>query len=144
MAVKASCTLAMLPLLALLSSPAGAERSRRLPAGYHQGRCLYVVDGKQRIAGRCYYTISKGGGFHIDGPRQVYGGVDTVDRGSDARTYSRDWWADVFKDDDGSWTGYGNEESIGSVHGEGPMFGPMRREGACFVGERAKVCLWRE
>lgn len=142
--MKALYALAMLPLLAIFSSPAAAERSRRLPPGYHQGRCLYVVDGKQLIAGACFYQMYKGGSFSINGPRQVFGGTDTVDRGSDAHTYSRDWWAEVFKDDDGSWTGYGNEENIGSVHGEGPMFGPMRRVGACFLGQRVKICLWRD
>ena len=136
--MKARCTIALLPLLAIFSNPINAGPSRRAPVGSHEGRCLYVVDGKQRIAGRCFYQVYKGGEFHIDGPRQVFGGARGLAGGT-----SKDWWANVFKDDDGTWTGYGNAV-IDSVRGEGPNFGPMRREDACFVGERVKVCLWRE
>ena len=130
----------ILATLASLSSPADAEGHGRLPSGYHRGRCLYVVDGKKLIAGRCFYKTHKGGAFHIDGPRQVFGGVDTIDRGASAATYSRDWWADVFPED-GGWSGYGNE-SVGDVHGA--EIWSLRREGACFLGENVKVCLWRE
>jgi hypothetical protein len=137
--VKPLRAVPVLFVLATLSAQAEAKRPHRLPAGYHHGRCLYVVDGKRRIAGRCFYKINKGGAFHIDGPRQAFGGVDTVDRGSSALTYSRDWWADVFPDE-GSWSGYGNE-SIGAVHGGRPW--SLQRKGACFVGENVKICLWR-
>lgn len=111
----------------------------RLPPGVHVGRCLYVVAGEQRISGRCYYKINKGGDFSIDGPRQVYGGKDTVDRGASAFTYSRDWWAEVFWDD-GGWVGYGNE-SVADVHGGAPW--QLRRHGACFLGKQVKICLWQ-
>jgi hypothetical protein len=132
--------LLMLSLPGLFPGSVDAGEPRRLPPGYHQGRCLYIVGGKHRIAGRCLYKIHKGGAFHIDGPRQAFGGVDTVDRGSSALTYSRDWWADVFPDE-GGWSGYGNE-SVKNVHGGRTW--SLRREGACFVGEAVKICLWRE
>lgn len=138
--MKAICAALVIVLLATPASSVGAKGPRRLPAGYHQGRCLYVVDGKQRIAGRCFYKIDKGGAFDIDGPRQVFGGVDTVDRGASALTYSRDWWADVFPDE-GGWSGYGNE-NIKDVHGGRTW--SLRRRGACFLGEGVKICLWRE
>ena len=134
--------LAILTLCLLASFPVrvDAKGHQRLPAGYHQGRCLYVVDGKRRIAGRCFYKLYKDGSFYIDGPRQKYGGVDTVDRGASALTYSRDWWVDVFPDE-GGWSGYGNE-GIADVHGGRTW--SLHREGACFVGENVKIGLWRE
>jgi len=140
--MKASNAFAMLPLLAVLSNPAEAAPFRKLPSGYHEGRCLYVDHGKQRIAGKCFYQIHEDGSFELDGPRQVFGGDDTVDRGSDAHTYSRDWWADVFPEN-GGWSGYGNGDGlIGDVHGGFPW--TLHRHGACFVGDDVKVCLWRE
>lgn len=132
--------LVILSTLASFSTYVDAGAPRQLPSGYHQGRCLYVVDGKQRIIGRCFYKIYKGGAFHVDGPGQVFGGVDTVDRGASARTYSRDWWADVFPQD-GGWSGYGNE-GIRDVHGGSPW--SLHREGACFLSVNVKICLWRE
>jgi len=122
------------------SSRLNAESHRQLPTGYHQGRCLYMVDGKQRIAGRCFYKIDKSGALQIDGPRQAFGGVDTVDKGASALTYSRDWWVDIFPEH-GGWSGYGNE-GVGDVHGGRPW--ALHRKGACFSGENVKVCLWRQ
>jgi hypothetical protein len=84
--MKAPYALALIAALAVLSNSAGAERTRRLPQGYHEGRCLYVAGGKHRIVGRCFYKMDRDGSFHIDGPRQVFGGGDTVDRGASALT----------------------------------------------------------
>jgi hypothetical protein len=132
----------LVPLLLLGTLLASAEpvRSRRLPPGYHQGRCLYVVDGKARIAGRCAYRIEKGGDFRIDGPRQTYDGIDYPRARITAEERSADYWANVFRED-GGWTGYGNED-VREVHGN-RRFGPLRRDGACFVGKGVKICLWR-
>lgn len=121
------------------AATASAEPSH-LPRGFHEGRCLYVVNGKRRIDGPCYYKINKGGGFSIDGPRQTYGGKDTVDRGASALTYSRDWWAEVYWQD-GAWLAYGNER-IPDVHGG--VLWALRRHGACFLGERVEICLWKK
>jgi len=132
--------LAVLPLLLLLPGLVGAEPSRRLPEGYRVGRCLYVDRAHQRIAGRCFYKLAKDGAFHIDGPRQVYDGIDYPRSLGMADRYSRDWWADVFPLNDG-WAGYGNE-SIADVHG-GRLWS-LRRKGDCFIGEGVKVCLWRQ
>jgi hypothetical protein len=122
-------------------APAAAAGRRAIPAGHQWGRCLLVVRGQTRISGRCIYSIGPGGDFHIDGPRQVFDGIDYPRADSMAAMQSTDYWADVFRDE-GIWTGYGNED-IGAVHGEGPWYGPLRREGACFVGSAARICLWR-
>jgi len=110
-----------------------------LPAGTHWGRCLLVVEGRTRINGKCSYSISKGGDFHIDGPRQVFDGLDYPAAESGADMISTDYWADISRDSDG-WNGYGNSD-IHSTHGD-PPWGPLRREGACYIGKRVKVCLW--
>lgn len=113
----------------------------RLPHGTRIGRCLLVVDGRTRISGRCAYRIHKGGAFHIDGPRQVYDGIDYPKAQGMADTISTDYWADVFMED-GHWTGYGNSD-IGSVHGEG-QWGRLNRAGACFRNTHVRVCLWQK
>jgi hypothetical protein len=69
----------------------------------------------------------------------VYDGIDYPKAEDMAHTMSKDWWADVFPDD-GGWSGYGNE-SIPDVHGGRPW--TLRRQGACYVGDGAKICLWR-
>ncbi|KQN21263.1 hypothetical protein ASE86_14970 [Sphingomonas sp. Leaf33] len=126
-------------LVAAGGDGAAARGAAKLPAGYRQGRCLYVVDGVTRIAGQCFYRIARDGSIDIDGPRQVYGGRDTVDRGASALTYSRAWWAQVTPDD-GGWSGYGNER-IPDVHGGRPW--TLRRRGACFLGDGVTLCVWR-
>jgi hypothetical protein len=138
--MKAPLVLAIVPIILALSIPAGAERTRRLPVGYHKGRCLLVVDGKKRIEGKCFYAMNKDGSFHIDGPRQVYDGIDYPKAEIMAGKMSNDYWADVFPDD-GGWSGYGNSD-IRAVHGERPW--TLHRVGACFVGDGAKICLWRQ
>jgi len=114
----------------------------RLPAGYKIGRCQLIMNAQTRISGRCAYSIGKGGDFVINGPRQIYDGIDYPKADGMAAMVSTDYWASVFKDDDGTWTGYGNED-VRSVHGEGSNFGPMHREGACLVGKDVRVCLWK-
>jgi hypothetical protein len=138
--MKATQTLLMLALFELLASPVSAERKRPLPAGYHTGRRLLIVEGKRRIDGKCFYQISKGGGFHIDGPRQVYDGIDYPKAQGMADQISKDYWADVFPDGRG-WSGYGNSD-IAAVHGDPPW--TLHRRGACFVGDGTKICLWRK
>ena len=138
--MRAKFTKVALALFALVANPIHAARKRPLPAGYHVGRCVLVVDGEQRISGKCFYQISKGGGFHIDGPHQVYDGIDYPKAQGMADQMSKDYWADVFPDG-GGWLGYANSD-IAAVHGERPW--TLHRQGACFVGEGAKICLWRK
>ncbi|QNO26890.1 hypothetical protein EEB18_019575 [Sphingopyxis sp. OPL5] len=126
----------------------------RLPKGYKIGRCLLVVDGQSRISGPCAYIIHKGGEFHIDGPRQVYDGIDYPKAQITAYEMSTDYWANVFKDEDGKWTGYGNED-VRYVKGDGSAWYELVRNGACYSNETkrqpsdtyqqlVKVCLWKK
>jgi hypothetical protein len=111
-----------------------------LPSDYKWGRCLLVVSGQTRISGKCSYQIEAGGDFNIQGPRQVFAGIDYPDTHSGAGEMSRDYWADVYKDGD-VWAGYSNSE-IDETHGD-ERWEALRREGACYVGKDVRVCLWR-
>ncbi len=119
-----------------------------------------MIDGKTRIAGPCAYNIGKGGDFHIEGPRQVYDGIDYPKADGMAAMISTDWWADVFRDSPiqngvlkvgkGPWTGYSNED-IRSVHGQESRWGTLVRNGACYSNRRGpevvqlvRVCLWKK
>jgi hypothetical protein len=138
----------------LIASPPPLTKER-LPKGYKIGKCLLEVDGKTRISGPCSYIIYKGGEFHIDGPRQVFGGIDYPDpNGSATMTVTTDFWANVFKDEDGKWTGYGNEDARYSK-GDGSIWGELLRDGACYSNnaipknddeyrQAVKVCLWKK
>jgi hypothetical protein len=128
-------------ILAMAFGPAAAQSQHRLPKGYAWGRCLLVVDGKTQISGKCGYHISKGGAFEIAGARQVYEGIDYRNpSGSGAGQMSKDYWGNLFRDDDGTWTGYSNSE-IDLTHGD-QRWGTVKREGACYVNDRVRVCLW--
>ena len=119
-----------------------AHPNHRLPAGYHWGRCLLVVGGQTRISGPCAYQISKGGDFHIDGPKQIYDGIDYPKAEYGYQQRSRDYWADVSRGEDGTWSGYGNND-IRATHGDPPWEG-LRRQGACYVNKEVRVCLWKK
>ncbi|CDX49658.1 exported hypothetical protein [Mesorhizobium plurifarium] len=134
-------TIAAALALAFSFSPSHAQPQHRLPSGYKWGRCLLVVHGETRISGKCSYQIEKGGDFNIQGPKQVFAGIDYPDTHSGAGEMSKDYWAVVYKDGD-SWAGYANGD-IRDTHGEGGDWGELRREGACYVGKDVKVCLWR-
>jgi hypothetical protein len=121
----------------------------RLPDGVKIGRCLLIVNGQTRITGPCSYHIGKGGDFKIDGPRQVFDGIDYPKTEIMASMISTDWWTMVFKVD-GVWTGYSNED-IRSVHGQESRWGTLTRKGACFSNDgdkealqRIRVCLWKK
>jgi hypothetical protein len=132
-------------LIRLMKHPPYISKAR-LPRGYKIGRCLFVFDGKTLISDKCAYQVSKGGGFLIEGPRQIYDGIDYPDaHGSIAAMVSTDYWARIFKDDDdGAWTGYGNEWDIRGVNGQLSDYGALRRKGACWVNDRVRVCLWKK
>ncbi|BCM22260.1 hypothetical protein [Mesorhizobium sp. J8] len=133
-------TIAIALAIASSISPAHAAQ-HRLPSGYKWGRCLLVVHGETRISGKCSYQIEKGGDFNIQGPKQVFAGIDYPDTHSGAGEMSKDYWAVIYKDGD-AWAGYANGD-IRDTHGEAGDWGELRREGACYVGKDVKVCLWR-
>ena len=121
----------------------------RLPPGMHIGRCLLEVNGRRLISAKCAYEIEKDGSFGIDGPRQIYGGIDYPDCFQGAATFTTDYfayvdWIDRKEMDDGSpgpgWEATWNE-TIGSNHAGG-FLGPVVRHGACYSNDKAKICLW--
>lgn len=132
-------TMAVALAIAFSVSPSHAAQ-HRLPSGYKWGRCLLVVQGETRISGKCSYQIEQGGDFNIQGPKQVFAGIDYPDTHSGAGEMSKDYWAAVYKDGD-SWAGYSNSD-IEATHGD-ERWEELRREGACYVGKDVKVCLWR-
>jgi hypothetical protein len=126
--------------IAFSVSPSHAAQ-HRLPSGYKWGRCLLVVQGETRISGKCSYQIENGGDFNIQGPKQVFAGIDYPDTHSGAGEMSKDYWAVIYKDGD-AWAGYANGD-IRDTHGEGADWGELHREGACYLGKDVKICLWR-
>jgi hypothetical protein len=121
----------------------------RLPRGSKIGRCLFEVNGKPLISGTCVYSISKGGSFQIDGPRQIYSGIDYPECFMGAATFTTDYfvqvdWLDEKELDDGSagpgWEAHWNGE-IGSNHAEA-FLGSVKRDGACYSNSQTKICLW--
>jgi hypothetical protein len=149
-------TLAVLVAIAV-STPTVAADDRRLGKGYSWGRCLLAVGGKTLISGRCGYQIRKGGGFYMAGPRQVYEGVHYRNPGGfGAGQRSRDYWAVMMKEPDGSWYGYGNSD-VRATHGD-MVYRALVKQGACYVGEidagitkdgeqlrgaPVRLCLWK-
>jgi hypothetical protein len=136
--------------LAICTASSAAARDHRLPQGYKWGRCLLIVGKQTRINGRCAYSIEKNGDFDIQGPRQIYGGIDFPEAEIMAAQYSRDYWALVFRDRSlphGGRSGYGNGE-ISSVHGE-HSWENLQKNGACytgkenFTGKHVRLCLWK-
>jgi hypothetical protein len=122
----------------------------------HIGRCLFEVNGRRLISGACAYSISKNGSFEIDGPRQIYSGIDYPDCYMGASTFTTDYfvqvdWANEKELGDGSpgpgWEAFWNGQ-IGSNHADN-YIGPVRRDGACFSSVRSwapktKICLWKK
>ncbi|PBC10733.1 hypothetical protein CK230_07695 [Mesorhizobium sp. WSM3859] len=131
-------TIAIGLAIAFSVSPSQAAQ-HRLPSGYKWGRCLLVVHGETRISGKCSYQIEQGGDFNIQGPKQVFAGIDYPDPHSGAGEMSKDYWAVVYKDGD-SWAGYSNAD-IEATHG-GERWEDLRREGACYAGKDVRICLW--
>lgn len=118
----------------------------RLPRGLRIGRCLLEVRGKRLIDGRCAYEIGKGGEFEIEGPRQIYSGIDFPECFEGAATFSTDHFVQVSHPllDDGKtgsgWVADWNEDKSGN-HAEWSL-GPVTRHGACYTNREAKICLW--
>lgn len=89
------------------------------------GGCTLQVDGRTYLDGPCNVDLDADGSFSI-GTR-------------DARTRSRHF-AMVNRDTaSGTAEGYWNGTDPRSTHAHSPL-GALRREGACWVNERARVC----
>lgn len=113
----------------------------RLPEGTKIGRCLLKVDGRTLISGRCSYRMEQDGAVHVDGPHQVFPGIDFPDPESMAGMISTDYWANAYPEGDGTWTAYGNASDVRAVHGDRD-WGPLQQKGACFVNDRVRLCVW--
>jgi hypothetical protein len=129
-------------VLLAIAAPSAVAKTHRLPAGYHWGRCLLIVRGQTRISGSCGYQINKGGAFQVNGPHQIYEGIDFPVAEYGYQQQSNDYWADVWQESDGTWMGYGNSD-IRGTHGDYP-WEKLRREGACYVNSDVRICLWRK
>jgi hypothetical protein len=81
------------------------------------------VDNKNFIDGSCKIELEPNGSFKIS---------------TSAANLPIGYFAVVFAPEG---TAYWNEE-LGSNHAHTPL-GDLRRKGACWENERAKVCAWR-
>jgi hypothetical protein len=89
------------------------------------GTCLLKVDGRTYLSGQCNIdVIDRDGSFTI---------------GTDQRRIT--YFAYVLFVKDGAGIGYWNEKRGGS-HAHTPL-GDLKRDGACWVNNRARVCAWR-
>ena len=129
--------IASLAALSLASVPAAA-RPQPLPAGYHWGRCLLQVDGKDYISGRCSYNVQAGGSFMIEGPKQDFAALNSGK--PFAEMVGKDYFAQLDvrgAEADGYWN-----EDIRSLHAQTPL-GVLKRKGACWLNAKARICLWK-
>jgi len=90
--------------------------------------CLMVVDGRTYIDGPCHFYPDKegGDGFMVEGLTPMRPGRSVP------------WQAEV-SEDGGYWN---NDDGVPALHHD-TLGGSMRREGACFVNARARVCAWK-
>ncbi|HEX8584197.1 MAG TPA: hypothetical protein VF680_07290 [Allosphingosinicella sp.] len=124
--------------------PAGeavAQKGRALPPAYKWGRCLLQVEGRIFISGACAYSIGSGGSFDIQGPHQIYSGIDYPEPEASVGQRSTDYFAHVNVEGD-SGEGFWNAD-VTATHAHGHL-GTLSRRGACWVNALAKVCLWRQ
>jgi len=129
--------------LSVLAQPVGAlaaPRQHRLPPDYKWGQCLLEVEGKRYISGRCAYQVSHGGSFEIQGPKQIYSGIDYPEPAVFTGERSTDYFAQVDVDPDGA-EAFWNAD-VRATHAQAHL-GPVTRRGACWVNAHARICLWK-
>jgi len=122
--------------------------SARVPKGLKIGRCLFEVKGKRLIDGKCAYAIRKDGEFEIQGPRQVYPGLDYPDCYVGSFSISTDHFIQVDHEllDGGAtgpgWWAHWNEDKR-ATHAHW-FLGSVAKRGACFINSETKICLWKQ
>jgi hypothetical protein len=135
------------PLFTRLEKDPPYLTPERLPPGYKIGRCLFVVRGKRIIDGKCAYAIGKGGEFQIEGPRQIYAGIDYPECFEGAATFSTDYAVQVSHPLlDGLSTGSGWVADWNEIKAANHLewsLGPVRRRGPCYSNRQTKICLWK-
>ena len=112
-----------------------AGAAPRAQAAQRKADCLLIVDGKTYINGSCDYSPDSDGSFQISRYVVTHGGTYGY------QTRGHGYFASVFPNGDGSATGSWN----GTEHASHAMvdLGTLRRAGACWQNERAKVCVWK-
>ena len=105
------------------SAPAAAQPGAE--TNLRSGRCSLVVNGRSRISGRCLYSVERNGSFYIREAGRRRDNFYFAYVNIDGRTA------------EGSWNG-----TRGSTHAHDSL-GRLRRNGACWVNRRARVCLWQ-
>lgn len=103
--------------IALLTTPAAAASSDdTLPPGIELGRCKVDVGNSARSSKSCGYEMSDDGSFELwpDPPSNYYVAVHRIN-GDTAEAYTNG----------------------------GKELGKVKRQGACWVNRRARICLWR-
>ena len=131
---------------ALLNDPPMLT-AQRLPPGYAMRRCLFVEDGETVIDGACaYYAEAERAGFvQVEGPRQIYKGIDYPD-GAFPQGLSTDYVAQVEHEylEDGSrgsgWQIFWNGQPDAS-HVQA-WLGTVDFDGECYTNARTKLCIW--
>ena len=97
-------------------------------ASAEPARCHLEVDGRAYLVGMC----------NVD--RDPFGGVSIGVGDSKGRNASP-FFAYINRDDSGAYTGNWNG-SADSTHAHDGL-GTMRREGDCWINDRARVCATR-
>lgn len=89
--------------------------------GLKQGRCTLQVSGKDYIAGDCLYRLESDGSFFIRELRGPDYFAQVTMNGASAEAY---------------WNG-----QKGASHAHAAL-GQVSRSGACWVNQKARICLW--
>jgi hypothetical protein len=120
----------------------------RLPQGMHIGRCLFEMNGKRLISGACAYRKTKTD-LEIDGPHQIYSGIDYPDCFVGAQAFSTDYFVNVSwsadeRLDDGArgpgWQASWNETPAGNY--AQAALGTVVHRGHCYSNARTRICMW--
>ena len=101
--------------LLLLTSPAALA---------FKGDCVLQVKGITYLDGSCEISMEAGGNFQV------------------STRSGRLYFASVFPEGDGTATASWNGTIPGATHAHSDL-GTLKRQGACWINEQAKVCAWR-
>ncbi|MBS0254737.1 MAG: hypothetical protein JSS36_05880 [Proteobacteria bacterium] len=119
-----------LMLCALPAAPARADEAKGVPIR----RCLLVVDGKTYINGPCIYYPMADGSFFGKGSFQI---AERLPDKHDVMGYFAQ--VDIGK----RFASVNWNAGPKSTHAQAFLGEDFKREGACWVNARAKVCAWK-
>lgn len=108
------------PTLALLVLAAAQTAEAKM------GRCLLEVDNRPYLLGRCNIDSEADGSFSI---------------GTGGKGVGSAFFAYINSDSDRTAVGHWNETKD-STHAHSEL-GTLKRFGACWINEKAKVCAWK-